>query len=681
VSVSVDYLYNLLPALYRERDVASGGLLRQYLEVLTDELAVAADGIDQLYDDLFVETAAPWVLPYLAELIGLHGLPGASIAGLTSRAEVANTIAYRRRKGTAAILEQVARDTTGWPARAVEYFELLATCQHMNHIRPRNNVTVSVRDPSRLQFVGTPFERGAAADLVHLPEVRRIPPRRGRYNVPNIGIVLWRLRGYPVTEFPALPAAAGDLTRFLLDPLGAPLQLFSLPVSETEITHSADPVNVPMPLGRLLMNDGLASCYGPGLSLDIAGIDVAAVDVCDLRDVPGAGGGWAHTPVPPGRVRVDPVLGRLAFGDNQATPPLVSYHYGFSADLGGGEYDRVATFATTGGTVETVAQDGTANHTTITAALATLGAAGGTVEVRDSCRYEETLAIAATATARAIEVRAADRRRPVVVLGGELVVTLADNAEVSINGLVIAGGAIRVTGTGRVDLRHCTLVPGITLDADGEPDRPGDPSLTVESPGASVTLQRCIVGAIRSHIDSDLSCTDTVVDAGEDGVAFASVPDASGPGGTVTFDECTVLGRVHTRLLQRASNGIFLAVVPPGDEARWPGPVLVDRRQQGCVRFCYLPAGSRTPLRYRCVPTADTEAAELRPVLTSSRFGQPGYVQLDRRTPAPVWHGADDESELGALHHLNQPLREAYLRARLEDYLRFGLEAGLFFAT
>ncbi|MET0885018.1 MAG: hypothetical protein ABWX92_01085, partial [Mycetocola sp.] len=183
MNIPVDYLYNLLPTLYRERDVANGDVLRQYLEVLTDELAVAADGVDQLYEDLFVETAAPWVLPYLAELIELRGLPGSTIAGLTSRAEVANTLAYRRRKGTAAVLEQVARDTTGWPARAVEYFELLTCCQHVNHPRSPNRATVDVRDPSRLQLVGTPFERGTSSDMTHLPDVRRIQQRRGKYNI------------------------------------------------------------------------------------------------------------------------------------------------------------------------------------------------------------------------------------------------------------------------------------------------------------------------------------------------------------------------------------------------------------------------------------------------------------------------------------------------------------------
>jgi hypothetical protein len=36
---------------------------------------------------------------------------------------------------------------------------------------------------------------------------------------------------------------------------------------------------------------------------------------------------------------------------------------------------------------------------------------------------------------------------------------------------------------------------------------------------------------------------------------------------------------------------------------------------------------------------------------------------------------------MGAFSHLKQPQREANLRASLEDNLRFGLEAGLFYIT
>ncbi|MEU1973076.1 hypothetical protein ABZ477_15580, partial [Microbacterium sp. NPDC019599] len=178
---------------------------------------------------------------------------------------------------------------------------------------------------------------------------------------------------------------------------------------------------------------------------------------------------------------------------------------------------------------------------------------------------------------------------------------------------------------------------------------------------------------------ADVHGVDSVIDAGEEGIAFASEAAATSPGGTLVLDECTVLGRIRARVLERVSNTIVLAGVPAAESSDWPVPVIADRRQQGCVRFSYLPPGSRTPRRYRGV--ADEDAAAFRPVFTSERFGDPGYIQLDRRTVDAVWRGADDESEMGALHHLNQPLREAYLERRLEDYTRFGLEVGLVFET
>ena len=36
---------------------------------------------------------------------------------------------------------------------------------------------------------------------------------------------------------------------------------------------------------------------------------------------------------------------------------------------------------------------------------------------------------------------------------------------------------------------------------------------------------------------------------------------------------------------------------------------------------------------------------------------------------------------MGATHELHQPQRETNLRLRLDEYLRFGLEAGFFYAT
>ena len=43
--------------------------------------------------------------------------------------------------------------------------------------------------------------------------------------------------------------------------------------------------------------------------------------------------------------------------------------------------------------------------------------------------------------------------------------------------------------------------------------------------------------------------------------------------------------------------------------------------------------------------------------------------------------GAEDGSEMGALNFLKQPQRVDNLRASLNEFLRFGLEAGIFFVT
>lgn len=685
MTISRDALYELLPVVYRVRDGERGEPLRQLLEVLGDEAAVIAENLAQLYDDEFVETAAPWVLPYIAELIGLHGLPGTESFGMTPRAEVANTIGYRRRKGTAAVLEQLARDVTGWPARAVEYFELLAATQYMNHVRPANQSVVNVRDAGRLEWADTPFERlDGQADLTHLLDVRRIASRRGRYNIPNVGIHLWRLEPYPLTQSPAVPAEAGDASRFFMSPLGANTRLFTLPLTEDEISHLAEPVNVPLPISRRMLAGAVATYVGPGLSLRIDGVDPDQVLSCDLSDIVDGGGavvGWAHTPPSAGRVAVDPLLGRIAFAEDQPEPPLVSYHYGFSAPIGGGEYERVGSFDDIIGPLARVPQlDPLAPHATIADGLAALGVDSGTVEIDDSGRYAAG-ALAITVNSRQVELRAATKSRPALVLGGELAIDGDDEGELTINGLLIVGGALRVTGLRRLRLRHCTLVPGGAVTVDGEPAQPGAVSLFVDSAETEVELDACIVGGLRVHVDATLRAARSIVDAGEEGVAYASEDGAAG-GGQLRLEECTVLGKVHARVIDLASNTIFLARVGEADDSgRWPGPVLADRKQEGCVRFSYLPAGSRTPRRHRCQPERDADAARLRPVLTSSRYADPGYCQLDRRTPDEVRRGADDESEMGVFHDLFQPQREDYLARRLEDYLRFGLEAGIFFAS
>jgi hypothetical protein len=69
------------------------------------------------------------------------------------------------------------------------------------------------------------------------------------------------------------------------------------------------------------------------------------------------------------------------------------------------------------------------------------------------------------------------------------------------------------------------------------------------------------------------------------------------------------------------------------------------------------------------------------PSHTSLRYGDPGYMQLRRSTHVAVRTGASDEGSMGVTHELHEPQRETNLRVRLDEYLRYGLEAGFFYAT
>ena len=141
----------------------------------------------------------------------------------------------------------------------------------------------------------------------------------------------------------------------------------------------------------------------------------------------------------------------------------------------------------------------------------------------------------------------------------------------------------------------------------------------------------------------------------------------------------TFFGTVDVKQLE-ASNCIFMH------------KVSAQLRQAGCVRFCFLPNDSITARRYRCQPDlalqgVDDPAAQqeillrMEPAFTSTSYGQPAYAQLKLTVPLEIRAGADDGAEMGAFHFLQQPQREANLRASLDEYLRFSLEAGISYAT
>ena len=315
MSFDLQRLYALLPAVYRNKDAENGYPLKALLSVLAREINVIELGLDQLYDDQFIETCAEWVIPYIGDLVGAQGLDPRWKARFSQRAQVANTLAYRRRKGTAVIIEQIAHDVTGYGARAVEFFRLLDTTQYMNHIRLDNLAMPDLRLDKSLALRGTPFE-----GFSHTLEVRKISSNRGKYNIPNIGLFLWRMRCYSLTDSPAVEVGNGCYT---FSPLGNDIQIFARgrTKNDIDISQMAKPWDIPMRLNPRMLEDNKSLYYdddGKNCSLFIrveedgrrpVNVKTKDIVVCDLSDA--IGGGWAYHPCK-GKCAIDPVRGRLA---------------------------------------------------------------------------------------------------------------------------------------------------------------------------------------------------------------------------------------------------------------------------------------------------------------------------------------------------------------------------------
>jgi hypothetical protein len=658
VSFNAQRLFELLPAIYRIRDAEQAGPIQALISVIGEQAQVIEEDLAQLYDNLFIETCAPWVVSYIGDLIGVRADPrtGSILPGST-RAEVANTLRYRRAKGTLAVLEHLSHDATGWDAHVVEYFQLLAASQCTNHVRPEKGAFVNMRDQEALRRIKSPFDQIARAI-----DVRHIQIGRGRFNIPNIGIFLWRLQSFSLTATQAFPV---DPHRFLFNPLGINTQLFNRPITEAGTGTLSIPLDVPESLERHLLDAHLDDYYGANKSilLNVNGNPVLPargqqtsdlIAACDLSDF---GSGWAH--VPKDKIAIDPELGRIAFPVSQSPRAVsVTFHYGFSAELGGGEYPRAASFDPLLSPVrQTQApakiQDGLNGLTT-----------GGVLEVADNAAYSETLSLAAGANRFAL--RAKDGHRP--LLRGDFAISGAAGSEVTLNGLLITG-TVHVTGSlSRLSLVHCTLAPTAA-----------SPSMIVDSAGTVVTIDHSILGGVRAVGSATVNMTSSIIDSlARENVAFAAV-DGNSPGGALNIENCTVVGKVHTTKLALVSNSILLARLAATDT--WLTPVNSDRRQEGCVRFSFVPFESITPRRYRCQPATQEDATRVRPEFNSLRYGDAAYCQLSMRCAAEIRTGADDGAEMGAFHDLLQPQRLAHLRLRLDEYSRFGLETGITFAT
>lgn len=742
-----DRLFKLLPYVIQRRDSEQGWPLRALLQVINEQVDLLEVDCWQRYENWFIETCEPWVVPYIADLIGHQAIGEAADAEqdagsaarnavLLPRREVAHTLGYRRRKGTLQVLMDLARDVAGWPARAVEAAHGLAQTPSVRMPPAQLHGTADLRDIAKLSRLGSAFDT-----LTHSNDVRRPPShhQRGRWGRDSVDLFLWRLQASSVTRAPAACLEQVGPHCYTFSVLGNDAPLFNHPLHDgpTSACHLPGELDVPQALSRRLfaapaqagehIQHPSPDYYGLGTTADgqtiaqsvaiwasgwpdpkvetHAPIPASSIIVADLD-------GWQYQP-PRNHIALDPERGRIAFPPRQLPKRhvLVSYYHGTCADIGGGEYPRE------------LLQHPDAIVLRVNGAEALHNALGpwlasslkdtqasqpqhAVIELEHSGVYAQPIHIK-LAAGHTLQLRAASGARPVLRLldwqvdrPDDMVIDGEAGSRFTLDGILLAGRGLQVQGPmASVSVRHSTLVPGWSLEPNCDPKRPSEPSIELIDSSACLIIEHSIVGSIQVNNDEvttdpiSILISDSIVDATGANCENTQCEAIGAPGSRLAFAHtsilrCTVIGRVMTHAIDLAEDSLFM------------GRVTVARRQIGCMRFCYVTPGSRTPRRYECqpdgveaaidnstLPDTDKDAAKeverlrVRPVFDSTRYGTPTYARLAPHCAREITNGAHDESEMGVYHDLYQPQRLRNLRQRVDEFSPAGAQVGIVLAN
>ncbi len=695
---TAERLLDLLPEIFRTRDAAAAaeiaarlgfplpapdgtpeGPLASLLGILGQTFDMLEAEADNLYDDLFIETCAASLIPYIGALVGARIVDTGDME--LARRQVATTIAARRAKGTARALALRAGAIMDAPTEAVEYFRHVVTTLHLDF--PEDN------RPMSATLNGTAGRSAQLPDFIgqHSVELRAMN-EGGRFAVPNIGVRSWTTRALRHGETTPL-AVAGLPGHFRFSPTGADIALWRARARDRPEATRLSLAEIPGPIPLIDAVDHPGDYYGTdkSVTVQIDGVLQAldSVCFCDLSDRPGGGWNRHGRPAELGCIRIDPARGRLRLPDAMIGTPAehirLMYHYGSAVEIGGGGYAASAPFESDvpempGPDPAPVAIPFADTRADVATALA---AALDAATDRSEVRIEDggiTALPGATALHPDTQVRlcADDGTWPTLTASAAgWHVTGGGGSILVLRGLRIVGGPLVIDTEGLVKLRliDCTLLPGRSLDTAGAPTAPGNPMLDLRQAGIEVEATRCILGPIVMEETTRLTLVDCLVDAAApDGLALSGPGGAAG--GIVTADRTTAIGHVHLRAMGEVSDCLF---------ARRPGSpatvtVTVAHVQEGCARYSAFPHGAIVPGRYRCYPDHATDTARS-PDFAALSPARAAYGCLLPSSPPEILVGAEGGFEMGVTRMKSTTRKRMLLARDLPDWTPFAMQSGV----
>lgn len=253
-------IWSWVPEVYRDADLTApdGPVLRPLVEILAGEAALARREIDRLWENVLIDYADEWAVPYIGDLIGARLLN--SINGRGVRVDVGRTIGYRRRAGTLPVLDQLIQDITGWRGVVAEAWRRLG--RHWHGLDDTAPVVPARRgETPRGGFADLRLRRqtdgldGPFDSFAHHPDFRKVRGLRGRYAVPKLNIHLFRRQAVTIRDSMGLRL---DTRLFTFDPSGRECALYAnVPRPDTGRWTVPQPWHMPLPISPSLLDHAL----------------------------------------------------------------------------------------------------------------------------------------------------------------------------------------------------------------------------------------------------------------------------------------------------------------------------------------------------------------------------------------------------------------------------------------
>lgn len=636
-----DTLYNLLPLIYRQKDVNEGEPFRALMAVLESAHDKVQQDITQLYENWFIETCEEDYIPYIADLVGLNELEKDNLLP-EQRRFVSNYIAYNRRNGIDATLHNVIHDVTGF------YCFVVAENQNTLSIWTTRNPNLNTKsfscNTSSTLTDATPFETNGKTLDIKKATHATLQSDYGNIHPRTVSLYLWQKTAIPYTKAVPTPSDS-NAQRCFISPLQHVMPVCNQPIDLMSPDDTPNIMNYPTQLNRanasLFMNGG--TNYPSPLTFYERDKDThhlrmlpnSAIMITDLSD-------WQPINDISIRLLCDPELGRILLQDKTLVGNIfISYSTMSHSYLGAHAMYRRHFIQDNG--LQYI-NDELPQEALLINTLKKCSPDIHTILVSGNNQLIFSAPVTIDLAGNNLTLLAENYSRPIIE--GDLIIKNSGNkaATFSIVGFLIKGN-IHIHDNASLEAEYVTI------------HSPKKRAITIETTnhlqhGCIIKLKNVMMESLSLPHHASFIIQDSIL----------HLYESEKPLHTITLERSTIFGSIATITATLIENSIIT------------GTLKITRSNGNILHHSYIGMlESNTHIISSNLLCGTDQPCNL--IFISKEFGQADYGILAIESDNKILTGATNSEEIGAYNMARFRLKESNLKHYLTRYLPVGLEA------